>query len=245
MERAQVIFETEDRASLVAKLKRLDPGTLPSFNRDKKDHLAIVIAKSMLKVTGGDVVSCSSTARDVSWLLDRMQAKHGCSPTVRIRHDLMWDCIDGSLNYRLFSVLCSVYAVIGSKKYPVGITRQRIIAGALGYKSPKLMTEEELKSRTDGAVPLTVKQVRQALDELERRSLITRVQASRRKVFFSNRMTREQMRKEIISATVRRRVKLKKYRQDDREIQSRVDAAVHAVLFDPRSQGQGRDSRQP
>ena len=233
MDRANDISTKETKAALILKIEDVKRDSLPAeFSRNRLDHLAIVAARMMLRITGGNISGTMATAESVSSFIATFERVNGRSPTVRIRNDLLWDCVHGSMTYRDFSVLCAIYSVIGAKEYPVIITRDRIIAGQLGYKSPSIMTPEALTSRTDGAKPLTVKQVRKTLDELEHRSLITRIQASKRKVYFSNRMSRDEMRQAVITIKVKRATKVKKHRIDDGAMRVEIDAAIKVALSD-------------
>lgn len=191
-------------------------------------HLEILAGMKLLCVGNGSIENTQSQAAALASHIRDATAKEGAHPLVRIRNDLFWDCINGGLPYRDFSVLAAVYAAIGSKTFPVRVTRDRIQAGAMGYKTKATMTPEALAQRTDGATPLSENQIRYTLDHLEATTLLTRVQLSPRKVFFSNRMTAEQMREQLVSWKTRSVVKLAKNRKADREMQQAIKAAIKA-----------------
>ncbi len=81
------------------------------------------------------------------------------------------------------------------------ITRERLIAGALGYKCAAMLDGESgqrlLAERQDKARPLTVAQVRHTLDALEANGHFARCQASKRTVYFSNRLSRTEVREQL------------------------------------------------
>jgi hypothetical protein len=236
VDRANTLQAKHTKTELKTMVKEISNSSLPGgFDQNSLEHLANVTARKTLCVCGGNTHSTIQTAAAVNSFLTGVAVKHGRSPNVRVRNDLLWDCIKGDMAWRDFSVLCAVYAVIGAKEYPVIITRQRIIAGALGYKSASLMTPELLLERKDGAQPLTENQVRRTLDELERRSLFTRMQASKRKVYFSNRMTRAEMAEQITRSRVKRATKVSKHRQEDRLLSARIAATIKAVNCPPES----------
>lgn len=191
-------------------------------------HLEILAGMKFLGVAHGSIENTQSKAAEIASHIRDAAAKEGAHPLVRIRNDLFWDCINGSLPYRDFSVLAAVYAAIGSKTFPVRVTRDRIQAGAMGYKTKATMTPEALAQRADGATPLSENQIRYTLDHLEATTLFTRVQLSPRKVFFSNRMTAEQMREQLVSWKTRPAAKLATNRKADREMQQAIKAAIKA-----------------
>jgi hypothetical protein len=193
------------------------------FHQSDSVHLSLVIGMIKLAVMHGNAQTMVNEHERVSSFICSMNARHGNSPFVRIRNDLLWEALKGDMDYRRFSVLCAVYSVIGSKDY-CRVTRGRIIAGALGYKSAAMMTPEVLAQRTDGAKPLTENQVRRTLDGLEYSSLFARVQVSKRKVVFSNRMFRGDLVKTLRESAIKKARKLANHRKEDRELMSAIKA---------------------
>ncbi len=196
---------------------------------NSRDSMAVVIGMLALRIRQGNVETVQDQHDLLLSFCNNMASRHGASPLVRIRNDLVWDAIHGRLPYRSFAVLCAVYCVIGRNAWPVRITRDRIIAGALGYKTPRMLTDAVLKKRQDGACLLTVNQVRYTLDKLEGASLFVRVQLSPRRVYFSNRMTREEMADALFKNATNRKIKLATHRKGDRELQARIKNAIIAV----------------
>jgi hypothetical protein len=186
------------------------------FDGHETDSLKYVCGQMLLGVRKGTVQEAERQRTSLEIFYSDMRTAHGPSPFVRIRWDLLWDAIGGRLRYREFAVYAAVVSIIGSKKFPVRITRERIIAGALGYKSYKMMTPDVLASRTDGAKPLTEKQVRLTLDSLEERGLFARVRGSQRSVYFSTRMSRAELLKAVSEMTVKRS-RVQKNRLEDRK----------------------------
>jgi hypothetical protein len=180
----------------------------------------------VLNVGRGNCDEALQNHAAVSSHIAREASLHGASPYIRVRSDLMWDAIGGSRSYRDFSVLCAVYAAIGAKAYPVRIIRPRIIAGALGYKAPALMTPGSLAERADNATPLTTDQLRYTLDRLEADGLFARVQASPRCTYFSHRMTRAELAGNVLTMKTRRAVRLRDNRAADRVLQEKIRDAI-------------------
>jgi len=200
------------------------------YNPTYPTHLALVIGMKMLNVCNGNAQAMLDGHRSVRQFVQTMTTQHGTSPLVRIRSDLFWSTFKGEMSYRRFSVLCAVYSVIGSKDY-CRVTRDRIIAGALGYKSAGMISPDLLATRFDGVEPLTENQVRRTLDELENASLFARVQVSKRKVVFSNRLSRKEVMAKVLSATTKQTKKLRSNRSEDEELR----AAIKAVNYPNRS----------
>lgn len=189
-------------------------------------HLALCIGMKTLNVAHGNLDAIALNSITLSRAIAAMAAIHGASPFVRVRSDLFWNAVKGQMPYRNFSVLAAVYAVIGAQPWPVRITRDRINAAALGYKSQKLVTPELLAQRQDGAALLTTDQLRYTLDRLEGDALFIRVQLSPRRVYFSNRMTREAMTEALFKTATKRHTRLTANRAADRELQARIRAPI-------------------
>lgn len=200
------------------------------YNPTHQNHLALVIGMKMLNVCNGNAQGMLNAHGSVRNFVQLMTTQHGPSPLVRIRSDLFWGAFKGEMSYRRFSVLCAVYSVIGSKDY-CRVTRDRIIAGALGYKSAGMMNPDLLATRFDEAEKLTENQVRRTLDELESASLFARVQVSKRKVVFSNRLSRKEVIAKVLETQTKQTKKLRSNRKEDEELR----AAIKAVNCSKRS----------
>lgn len=217
----------KESAGMTVKEKKTEAEKLTSkpggFNQANHDHLALLIGMQILNVCNGNVGTMFHEHEEVGLFLNGMTVKHGPSPLVRIRNDLFWEAVKGEMDYRRFSVMCGVYAVIGSKDY-CRVTRDRIRAGAMGYKSAGMMTPEVIAQRKDGAKPLTENQVRRTLDDLECSTLITRVQVSNRKVVFSNRLSRKEITEKVLASETKRVSKLRIFRKEDQELRASIKA---------------------
>lgn len=196
------------------------------LNPNSAPHATIAAGMKRLHVRGGNAAQMLRQHETLTVFCDAIQANHGRFPLVRIRADLLWDTIHGEMPYRNFAVLCGVYSVIGAKKYPARITRDRIRAGAMGYKNVAMMTSDVLKQRQDGAQPLTIDQLRHTLDVLETASCFARVQFSPRRVYFSHRMTREEMSKQLVTSKARRDTVVRANRAADRELRARIRRTI-------------------
>jgi len=223
-------WETINRDELKEYATDYDHEKWPSGIRmSDSQHLVILAGMKFLGVCHGSVEAIQDRSAAITDHIRNTTATEGAHPLVRIRNDLFWDCVSGKLPYRDFSVLASVYAVIGAKDYPVNINRDRIQAGAMGYKTKAIMTPEALAQRQDGAEPLTENQIRYTLNHLEATTLFTRVQLSPRKVYFSNRMTADEMREKLFSWKTRPVEKLANNRKADREMQKAIKDTIKAV----------------
>jgi DNA-binding PadR family transcriptional regulator len=138
------------------------------------------------------------------------EATYGAGPLVFISTELFWGCHNqDSPPYRDFTVLCAVNSIIGFKKTPVLVRRGMILARQIGFKTPAVMTAE-LPKRKD-QTPLTMQQLRDALDRLESRGLISRCQASRRNVYFSTTTAWEDLQKSVKELVAqKRRIQLRR-----------------------------------
>lgn len=145
-------------------------------------------------------------------LCERHLAYCGPTPLVRVCQEIIQETDKGEFDFRLFTVLCAVYAPIGDKSYAI-VRRDRVRAGALGYSRASLLFDREgkltpdgvarLSKRTDGARPMTINQVRYALKRLHERKFFSRLQPFRngRSVYYSRSMNHEEL-----SATLLKRL---------------------------------------
>lgn len=218
-------------AELLESAQQIPHAHLPGGLRNKdRAGLVYTLGMKTLGLINGTVEGGYTQAATLENFINRAEAAHGRYPLVRVRHDLMWDALRGSMPYRDFSVLCSVYSIIGAKESPVRIIRDRIIAGALGYKTAALMTPGAIAARPDHATPLTTMQVRTTLNHLEATTLFQRVQLSPRRVYFSHRMTREAMTAYLLKWKTRQPIKLSNNRKSDRELQARIRDSIKVVI---------------
>jgi hypothetical protein len=143
--------------------------------------------------------------------------KNGTDPLVFIASEIFWSCHDDAgLSYREFSTACAINSIIGFKMTPVLIRRGMIIARQLGYKTPQIMATE-LAINPGNRKPLSVQQLRDTLDNLERRDLFRRCQAGRRTVYFSTTLDRTEL-LAAVKERVEKMSKVQMLRQHDREM---------------------------
>lgn len=189
------------------------------------------------------VDECAAVKRFV----DEHQRKHGTDPLVFIAAELFWSCNDDNqdFSFREFSTACAVNSVIGFKKTPVLIRRSMIIARQLGYKTPQVMAAElpeANRKRPDKRKQLSIQQLRDTLDNLERRDLFRRCQTSRRTVYFSTTLNRT----ELLAAAkerVEKKNKLQKLRQQEREIFTKPGGNQSGTSQEPLKKETGKNGK--
>ena len=193
-------------------------------------HVQLAVGMATLEVFEGTPDAVLAAHSRVTHFCAAMESKFGRFPFVRLKTDYLLESVAGGdtgtgMDYRRLAVLCAVYSAIGNKERPVLIRRERIAAAAMGYKSARHITPAALAEREDGARPLTTSQLRTTLDRLEADGHFARVQASRRRVYFSHRLSRDQMREKVFEMETRREERLRKNRREDRDLQTRIRAA--------------------
>jgi hypothetical protein len=163
----------------------------------------------------------------------KFQAQFGIDPEVRIRSDIIRSVISGELKYNHFAVLVAVYSILGKKKH-AEITRHKIRRRAMGYKSLEAFTDAVVKGETK-TPPLTPKQIRIALDTLEERGFFVRVHPSRRRSFFSNRLTRAQLSDEVKTLIVNQSAKFQAEKnQTNRDLRQAIKQETAQLLLNAR-----------
>ncbi len=181
---------------------------------------AVIAGLHVLNLHGGNARTGIQDHDDLERFVRFLESQWGRSPTVRIRHDVFWDTFKNrGLSWREFCVLCAVYSVIGSKSY-CRITRLNIRRRALGCKSEPMFDAISPKLAEK---PLTASQIRTALESLENRGLFARVQASRRAVFFSHRMTADELRG-VLTVKLTTPTRYTRNRVADYEFQKKIRA---------------------
>jgi len=173
----------------------------PADFRQVNWRRAVVAARARLHVVRGSISAGEQRYNELQRLHENHIRQHGNTPTVRLGNTLVWDCIKGRLPYRELSILAAIYSVIGAKRYPVRITRDRIRYRALGYKSAAVM-EVELPTRTDGLQPLSIFQIGRTVNELHQRGFFSRARANARQTFYSLTLNQEQLEKALFDAKV-------------------------------------------
>ena len=197
------------------------------YNQSER-HNQLIRGAILTNVTIGSIRGTIERCETVKTFVSAHEAKHGNDPLVFIAAELFWSCHnDQDYSFREFSTTCAVNSVIGFKKTPVIIRRAMIIARQLGYKTPLVMAaarESELaEAKRNGhgkptpRQPLSVQQLRDTLDKLERRDLFRRCQPGRRTVYFSTILDLTELRS-AVKERVEKRSKVQLRRQIDREM---------------------------
>ena len=213
---------------------------------DSVAHISIALGRKILGVVGGSVVDDADRFSIAEEFLRADKEVHGPAPIVRVLSRYAWEVINGTgMDYRGFSVLCAIYCVIGRKAYPVLITRDRIRAAALGYKSPKMLFDELgklteagemlLAKRTDGARPLTLDQARWTIEKLRDAGHFAKASPNARQTYFSHRMTAAELGDRLLKWKTRPAFKGNVARTADQELQAKIKAANLANGKSPRS----------
>lgn len=180
---------------------------LTGFNRRNDRHGKAVRGAIICNVNIGSIHGILDRCDTVNRFIAEHEAKYGASPLVFISSDLLWGCKNVDFpTYREFSTLCAINSITGMKRdSPVLIRRQMIIARQMGYKTPKVMQAEQ-PTFADGRKPLSTQPLRDTLDALEGRSLISRCQASPRNVYFSTGMTYPELKAAVDAIKLKRSV---------------------------------------
>ncbi len=190
------------------------------IRRNEREHLEYAFGQKNLGITKGHAPTACQNHTDASGYVRSYTAKHGRDAVCRLRDDLLFKARDGGMKWRDFSTLAAVYSIIGGKPFPVLLYRSQIRARQLGFKSAAIM-ESVIADRPDLGPPLTEKQIRYTLDSLECAGWFARVQGSKRKVYFSNRLTREQM-IEGLEKSAKAQGRAKLHRRQDAGIMARL-----------------------
>jgi hypothetical protein len=206
-------------------------GNLPlDFDYRDDGHRMIFLGRQTLSVGGGGLCgTCMERWETLEKFIAKMAKMEGNPQQPRIKAALLWDALKGTMSYRNFAVLTAVYAWLGDKKIPWIVRQASLPAMTLGYKPATLRGPDGptlLASREDGAKPLTRDQIRTTLDHLERANHFARVERDARTVFFSNRMTGDEMRAWFEN---RATGKIETRRRKDLEMQARIKAGKENI----------------
>jgi hypothetical protein len=199
----------QDMRRLKAEELQNDPSMPHDFSATKNDHVAAMIGAREIGITVGNVRWSLEHWKKLSEFRTEFERKYGPDVEVRVRKGLVFEARDNTgISYREFAVLCAAYSCIGSKTYPVRVTRDTIRCRMLGYKSATIMAQE-LSHRTDDLKPLTLRQVNYVLDRLDERRFFARARANERQTFYSIRLRQEQLEQQLVEG--------KSYRDSFRE----------------------------
>jgi hypothetical protein len=184
-----------------------------SIDFDDPRTVSMLAAIHIMKVSGVNMANTLKASQDLMAYLVKRHSEYGHDALVRIRADIFDDALSGEFKFRDFTVLCGVYAVLGGKQY-AKISRERITAAAMGFKSAGIVTPD--------CVPLTTQQLRDSLDRLETSGMITRFCPNRRHAYYSNRLSVESLRQLVGQAIVKRESLCKSKRLDDMEYMQKL-----------------------
>jgi len=204
------------------------------YDPDDEDHIAVALGADVLGVNLGSLRLASPREALETWQVvckfrNQFEAKHGGSPEVRIKAEYVWEVRSKKgMSYRELAILCAMLSVTGDKEYPVRITREQIQRRMLGYKTAVVM-QAELKNRTDGSKPLTVRQIGYTVDKLKERKFFARVRANKRQTYFSFRLTQEQMEDAIFKSKTRKQISKANSKKRDDAFMARLKAAMVAA----------------
>lgn len=111
---------------------------------------------------------------------------HGEPAMLSVATELLWECNSKTgISYRDFTTMCAVNSIVGAKQYPSLVRRDLIRARQAGFKTAKMSdTMRAQCGKKEFREPLTESELRTTLDALERKGLITRCAASKRKTYF-------------------------------------------------------------
>jgi hypothetical protein len=175
-----------------------------TFDKKYKIHIDAIIGANQLDVNIHDFRSFTNAFKLFDEYNTIFEDVHGRDVNVRIATNLLWDTINNKFSYREFSVLCAVYSCIGNKTCPVLITRSQIQCRQLGYKSQAVISDRSLE-RTDGAIPLSFRQINYTLNALHERGFFSRARANMRQTYYSNKLNKDEICEELFKSKTRRR----------------------------------------
>jgi hypothetical protein len=173
-------------------------GTLPEgFKTQIWWHRAAVYGAHAIGITFGNFAGTLQRHQTLGSFIATHVSRHGRDPFVRIKRRWVFDTRDGhGISYREFAVLCAIYSAIGDKELAI-VTQNRIRRCALGFRTAAIM-EAELANRTDGAMPLTARQLRDTIARLHRNKFFARCTVARRITYYSIRLDDDALRAKVL-----------------------------------------------
>lgn len=170
----------------------------PGMNYTRNDCYCALIGAAFHKLVPGNVMLHVERWDSLREFITSMPA----GPFVRMKTTWLLDSRNGEMfKHPLdFHVLCAVYSAIGNSAKPVRITRDMIRCRCLGYTSIQQM-QELLPLRRDSMLPPTDKAIRCSIERLLERGFFVRFRpsAKTRHVYFSNRMTQEELAEAVMA----------------------------------------------
>ncbi len=186
---------------------------------------------------GGPALGVRGGDAKVDWRNHQRLSTLAPHPFVRIRNDWFWNCLHGlrgtqaerPLSYVEFSVLCAILSKVGTKKHS-SCTWREVQCRAMGYTTQVKMAEG-MRSRVDGAKPMSRQQIRTVLERLETNQFFARfvVYAGKAAVrsHYSFSMRRSKLAVEVAAKFgQRRRLLIPNRRRIDRDI-----SLAHAMML--------------
>lgn len=168
------------------------------FNEFNDIEVSALVGAAEIAIRFSDIESIVDRWGKIEKHKSIFEKEYGRDAEVRMATRFMTETYkNAGLGYREFSVLCAIYSCIGSKRYPVRITRSQIQCRQLGYKSQVIM-KKELPKRMDGAQPLTLRQINYTLDALHERGFFSRARANARQTYYSNKLKQEELEEQLI-----------------------------------------------
>jgi hypothetical protein len=175
------------------------------YNNKSEAHQTLIRGAIICRVDLLHLPSTAESLRQCNLFVDEHQRRYGSDALVFISTELFWGCHNADEpSFREFTLLCAINSICGLKSppAPVLIRRTMLIARQLGFKSPAVMRAAKKPEQ----IPLTTKQLRNALDCLETRNLIRRCQASRTCVYFTTSLSEEELREKVKKRVEQRRL---------------------------------------
>lgn len=145
-----------------------------------EDQRLLVVAAKLIKVSLGSLDLKSKRIQH-----SQLQKSTGRT-LVRIRSDIFWSAKD-FWSWRDFAVLCAVYGGCGCDPFRP-LSYERIGCMAIGYSSIKERDTSQAKHNQ-----LTDRQVRRTVETLEQKKLFVRASPNRRHVYYSNRLSLDEL----------------------------------------------------
>lgn len=180
------------------KAKELAPVPPEDYLMNNSEHVAAMVGAKAIGIIGPSVACLLDEWYRLTCFRDAFQKRNGRDVGVRVAVPFVLEAWEQKgITWRELAILCAVYSVIGAKDYPVRITRKTIQCRMLGYKSPSVM-QVELGQRTDGALPLSCRQINYVLDKLHERKFFSRARANERQTFYSHRLSQNQLETKLV-----------------------------------------------
>ena len=186
------------------------------FDDAEETHRHVVLGCDRLNVKVGTIRGVLAEVKDAREIVHGAERINGASPLVFVGAKLFWECYNGELPYRDFTVLCAVNSVIGMKTTPQLIRRTLLLARAAGFKTPATYSKGCMKGFKARPM-MTVDELRWTLDKLEKRELFARAQASPRRVYFSKGPREKLLADVAVIVAKQSSTKIADRRKDERE----------------------------